>query len=218
VNLNTVAAFVGGTAVGQIASQTLASTTETEFKYNTGASPTTAIAVLAPPISTGIYGSRAPFDPSVNQAQPVRTGTKVGSQNFNSTFLSAGQPFLVRVCGVATPASNAGNTLAIILYLGATKSGTAICTTGAVNQASTTTARPFIVEAELIWDSTSQTVFGQFWWKLEGTSSTDYATWAELSANGSSVTAAALQFCASATWGNSAGGVTQVSEFSISRL
>lgn len=218
MNTNTVAGFIGGTGVGQIASQTLASTTETEFVYNTGASPTTAIAVLAPPLTTGIYGSRTQFDPAANAASPVRTGNRYGNQFFTVNNLDGGVPFLVRVAGVATPASNAGNQLQIFLYLGATKSGTAIALTADTNQATTTTAKPFVLEAQLIWSSVSQTLFGQFWWKLEATSSTDYATWAELSANGSSVTAAALQFCASAQWGDAAGGTVDVSEFSITRL
>lgn len=221
MNTNTVAAYIGGTGVGQIKSQTLASVTETEFVLNTGASPATAIAVLAVPLSSDIRGVATPFDPSLNTAQPARAGGRNNSPFFNANQLDlagTGGPFLVRICGLATPASNAGNSLNIILYNGTTKSGTAIASTGAVPQATTTTAVAFIVEAEVIWDSTSQTLDGQFWFAMKGTSGTRYTTWAQLSNPGSSITAAKLQFVASATWGNAAGGVVAVSEMSITRL
>lgn len=219
MNANTFAGFSGGTAVGQIASQTLASTTETEFVYNTGASPTTAIAVLHVPLSTEITGAAArQLDPSVNAAQTVRTGNRFGSQFFNTGNIDNGVPFLVRVCGLATPASNAGNALQIFLYLGTSKSGTAIAQTADTNQASTVVAKPFILEAQLVWASGPRTIHGQFWWKLEGTSSTDYVTWAELTNNGASVDLDDLNFCASAQWGDAVGGVCAVSEFSISRM
>jgi len=218
MNMDTFAGFIGGTGVNQIASQTLASTTETEFKYNTGATPTTAIAILKVPLATDIVGTRAPFDPALNPASTVRMGNRNLSQYFNSNHIDNGVPFLVRICGLATPASNAGNTLTIILYNGDDKGDTAIATTGAVPQATTTTAKAFIVEAELVWNSTSQTIVGQYWFQMAGSSGTTYTTWATLTAPGTSVTAAALHFCASATWGDAVGGVVAVSEFSASRF
>jgi hypothetical protein len=223
-NVNIIAGYFGGTGRNQILSQTLAATTETEFKVGVDSGATTTIAVLSMPTQTQILGSQSPLDQTANPALSNSGFSRLsyfGDSNppFNSGVFDNSKPFLVRIAGVATPASNAGNTLAVILYLGATKSGTALATTAAVPQASTTTAKGFIMEAQLLWDSTSQAVTGQYWFSLPGTSGTVYSTWKTLAAAGSAVTSpAGLTFCASATWGNVAGGVVAVSEFSISQL
>lgn len=222
MNADTIVSYQGGTGRNQIGSQTLASTTETEFKVNQDAGANNAIAVLTMPQGTEIFGSASPQDPNANAAVLMsgngRQWGRVPGTNapyFNSASFDNGRPFIVRVCGLATPASNAGNTLTVKLYLGTSKSGTNIATTGAVPQATTTTAKSFIMEAQCIWDSTSQAVTGQFWFQLAGTSGTTYSTWAALSNAGSSITLANLKFVASAQWGNAAGGVVAVSEFSI---
>lgn len=221
---NVVAAYYGGTGRNQILSQTLATGTETEFKVGNDAASTSVIAVLSMPTQTQILGSTTPLDQAANPAVLGSGFNQAGYYGdsqpaYNSGIFDNGKPFLVRIAGVATPVSNAGNTLAIILYLGTTKAGTALGTTAAVPQASTTTAKSFILEAELLWDSTSQAVTGQYWFSLPGTSGTVYSTWKTLAAAGASVTApSGLTFCASATWGNAVGGVVAISEFSISRL
>jgi hypothetical protein len=218
--MNRIVAFYGaGTARNTLKSQVLASTTETEFVANTDAG--TAIAVVQIPQQGDVVGSSSPISVNPNPAaSSIRgfgpQGNQAGRPGFNSGSFDGAKPFLVRVAGVATPASNAGNTLTIKLYLGATKSGTNIATTGAVPQATSTTPVPFIVEAQLIWDSVSQLVRGQFWFDMKGTSGTQYATWAALSNAGSSITVDLLKFCASAQWGNAAGGTCNVSELSIS--
>lgn len=223
MNSNTVVALSGGTGRNQILTQTLATITETEFNMGTDTVAAGVIAVLSVPLQTGIVGSFNPQDPGGNAAI---LGGDYGSQYgrplgfnapyFSSTSFDNARPFVVRITGVATPASNAANSLAIKLYLGTSKSGTNLATTGAVPQATTTTPTSFLLEAMLKWDSLSQTVRGQFWFDMKGTSGTQYATWAALSNAGSSVaSASALQFCASATWGNAVGGVITVSEFSI---
>lgn len=219
-----IAAYYGGTGRNAILSQTLASGTETEFSIGNDAGSTSVIAVLNMPSQTLIQGSQTPNDQTCNPAVLGSGFNRIGYYGdsmppFNSGVFDNSKPFLVRICGVATPASNAANSLAVKLYLGTSKSGTNLATTGAVPQATTTTATGFILEAQLKWDSTSQTVRGQFWFDMKGTSGTQYATWATLSNAGSSVAAVAnLQFCASATWGNAVGGVCAVSEFSISQL
>lgn len=219
---NVIAAYYGGTGRNQILSQTLASTTETEFKVGNDAASTSIIAVLAIPGQSQILGSQTPIDQTANPAvlnAGFNQSGYFGDSNppFNSGVFDSGKPFLLRIAGVATPASNAGNSLDIKVYLGATKSATKIADTGAVPEASTTASKAFIVEAELIWSSLSGKLDGQFWFKVDGDSST-YVTWAALSGQGSAAAVANLQFCASATWGNAAGGVVAVSEFSISRL
>ena len=220
---NVIAAYYGGTARNNILSQTLATATETEFAVVTDTA-TNPIAVLSMPTQTQILGSQTPLDQATNPAVLNGGFTRISVNSdsnppYNSGVFDNSKPFLVRICGVATPASNAGNTLAIKLYLGTTKSGTGLGTTAAVPQATTTTAKGFVLEAQLLWDSTSQAVTGQYWFSLPGTSGTVYSTWKTLAAAGSSVTAVSgLTFCASATWGNAVGGVVAVSEFSISQL
>lgn len=222
MNANTIVGFLGGTGRNQIASQTLASTTETELQINTD-DGNGAIAVLTVPQQTSIAGASNPLDPSANSAVIAnKFGRQVDHRASHAPWFNAdtfdNRPFLVRVCGLATPASNAGNTLAIKLYLGASKAGTNIATTAATAQATTTTPKPFILEAQLVWSSVSRTVVGQFWWKLDATSSTEYATWATLSNDGATTDIDDLNFCVSATWGNAVGGVVAASEFSISQL
>ncbi len=219
---NTIVSYSGGTLRNQIGSQTLASTVETEFKLNTDAGANTNIAILTMPQQGAIAGSFNPQDPTVNQAimggnYGAQYGRPLGSQGsgFNSNSFDGGVPFTIRVVGVATPASNGANSLNIILYQGTSKSGTAICSTAAVPQATTTTAKSFILETECFWDSTSQVINGQFWFSLPGTSGTVYTTWAKNTNAPSSIAVANLTFVASATWGNAAGGVVAVREFSV---
>jgi hypothetical protein len=220
---NVIAAYFGGTGRNQILSQTLASTTETEFKLGNDTAVTTNIAVLSMPTQTAIQGSLTPSDTSMNPAVLNSGFSRSGytfDQNppFNSGSFDNAKPFLVRLAGVVTPASNAANTLTIILYLGTSKSGTAICTTGALTGMETSTeAGGFIMETQLIWDSTSGEGHGQFWYLLNG-ATPNYHVWAVNSAEFAAAAVANLQFCASATWGNAVGGVIAISEFSVSQL
>lgn len=216
MNQNTFAAYFGGTGRGQLASQTLASTTETEIHVNTNAS--SAIAVLNIPLQTSVIGSQSPFGVDENAAL---IGTPSYLRNRTRPYFSTssfeGRPFLLRLSGVATPASNAGNSLLFKLYQGASKAGEAICSTGAVPEASTTAARAFIVEAQLIWSVSSGKLDGQFWFFVAGTSGTVYTTWAAATQT-SAAAVSDLQFCAATTWGNAVGGVVAASEFSLSQL
>ena len=223
-NSNVIAAYYGGTGRNQILSQTLAATTETEFKIGNDAASTSVIAVLSMPTQSQILGAQTPFDQSANAAILNGGFGRINQWNdsqppYNSGVFDNSKPFLLRIAGTATPASNGGNSLAVKLYLGTTKSGTNLATTGAVPQATTTTPAGFIVEAQLKWDSLSTTVRGQFWFDMAGTSGTQYVTWAGLTSSaGTAAAVANLQFCASAQWGNAAGGVVAVSEFSLTQL
>ncbi len=224
MNTNTIIGLVGGTGRNQLITQTLASTTETEFKVGTDTVAGGAIAVLTVPQQTDVVGSFNPLDTEAGGAGLMdnygRFGVMRGASRpgFNSSSFDYGQPFLLRLCGVATPASNSGNSLTVKLYLDTTKSGTNIATTGAVPQATTTTAKNFAIEAQLMWDSVSKAVNGQFWFGLPGTSGTVYTTWATLTSAGSGIAVSQLQFCASAQWGNAAGGAITLGEFSLSQL
>jgi hypothetical protein len=223
-NVNVIAAYYGGTGRNQMLAQTLATATETEFKLGNDTAVTTNIAVLSMPTQSLILGSQTALDQSTNPAV-LNAGfnrlSYFGDSNppFNSGVFDNSKPFLLRICGTAVPASNAGNTLAIKLYLGTTKSGTNLGTTGAVAQATTTSPLGFIMEAQLFWDSVSTSVRGQFWFNVNAPVTPGYATWATLTSSaGTAAAVANLQFCASAQWGNAVGGVVTVSEFSLSQL
>ena len=222
-NVNLVTGYYGGTGRNQILSQTLASATETEFKIGNDAGANNVIAVLSMPLQSAIQGSFTPTDQTMNPAVLNGGFNRQGypfdpNPPFNSGVFDNSKPFLVRVCGTLTPASNAGNTITIKLYLGTSKSGTNLAATSAVAEATTTSNFGFILEAQLVWDSSSQAVRGQFWYTVGGTTPA-YATWATLTNAGSAITSpSGLQFCATATWGNAVGGVVNVSEFSISQL
>lgn len=221
MNFNTVAGYIGGTGRNQIASQTLASTTETEFAINNDSG--TSVAVIAPPGQGDIIGSQTPLGVEANPAYLISRGRPAAPRGgtapwFNSASFDVARPFKVRVAGVITPVSNAANTLTLKIYLGATKAGTAIASTGAMTGTqSSTQAGAFVFEALLVWDSVGQIIGGQQWWSVVAGATPNYNTWKALTANPTGVTLANLKFCASAQWGNAVGGVIAVSEFSLSQ-
>lgn len=228
MNINTVAAAIGGTLRGQIPSSTLATATETEFKINTDASiagtGTAPIAVLSIPQIADIKGSGNPHGWDENlallQGREKFAGALPGFERpfFSAASFDNSRPFLIRLAGVATPASNAGNTFQLVIYSGTSKSGTALATTGALTGTETSVAPfGFVVETQCIWDSTSQQIAGQFWYNVN-CATPGYHTWATNSNLATSVTYANLKFCASVTWGNAVGGVCAVNEFSITAL
>jgi hypothetical protein len=220
MNANTISGYFGGTGRNQIASQTLATATETEIKVNTDAS--SAIALLTIPQGTAIAGSTAPLDFSDNAALLNRTGrtwgrpVAAGQPAHNTKSFDSGRPFMIRWAGVITPASNAANSLQLIIYNGTSKSGTAIASTGVQTGTETSTqAGSFIIETRLQWDVVSGLLGGQFWYQYLGGATPFYNTWATNTAAATGVTLATLNFCASVKWGNAVGGVCATSEFSL---
>ena len=221
MNINRVAIFTNGTTRNSLQTQVLASTVETEFQAITDTG--TAIALLAIPLQTAILGSGNPQSPSGNASQ---LGSPFASMNpahgssrpyYSSQQFDYARPFLVRVAGVATPASNSGNSLTVSIYSGTSKSGTKIATTGAAAMATTTTPYAFLIETQCFWDSAGQVLLGQQWYSVNGTTPV-YNTWKTNTATATVATLSALSFVATATWGNAAGGSTVVGEFSISQL
>src|ERR1017187_2034904 len=144
MNLNTIAGFYGSagdnlysaTARNSIPTQILASTVETEFQVYTDTSGTTNITVLQIPQQTDIRGSSSVQSPSGNSVQLGSPSSAMNPNHgsarpyYSSQQFDYARPFLVRLTGVATPASNGANSLNLIIYSGTTKSGTAIATTG----------------------------------------------------------------------------------------
>lgn len=222
MNFNTLSSYQGGTLRNQIASQTLASVTETEFLLNTD-SGTGTIALLTVPSGASIGGSSNPQDPNINSSLLFQGGREALPTNASRPAHSAatfdkGRPFLLRLSGVCTPASNAGNTFALTIYCGTTKAGVALATTGNLTGSQTTTAAAsFVMETECIWDSSSQQITGQFWYAT-GFATPGYHVWAINSNAATGIALAGLTFCASAKWGNAVGGVVAVSEFSLNQI
>lgn len=220
MNSNTVIAYRGGTGRNDIPVQTLATATETEFQLSTDTTSTTVIAVLTLPRQTNIFGSAKPIDPNRNRSQsgPLlgQFGAPGESPWYTDETFDSAHPFLISLSGTIVPANNAANTLTLNIYNGTSKSGTAIATTGALTGTeSTVTPFQFILQGQYIWDSASGLINGQQWWTVSGTSLVGYNTWKVTPAAASVVLP--LQFCASAKWGNAAGGVITVSEFRIDR-
>lgn len=222
--VNVISAFYGGTARNSVLAQTLATATETEFKLGTDTA-TNPIAVLTMPAQTAIQGSYTPIDQSTNPAILNAGFNQQGYQfdsnpPYNSGRFDNCKPFLVRLCGTYTPLTGSSSTsIAFKVYLGTSKSGTNIATCGTVtNSDAAGGTYGFLIETQLKWDSTSQVLRGQQWYDVASNSTNStYNTWKTLTAAGSSVTLATLQFCASTTWGATNGGTVNVSEFSLSQ-
>jgi|SRR5579862_2170197 len=216
-----VVAFFGGTGRNQMLPLSLAATTETEFKIGNDGGATNLIAVVSVPQQSTVYGSQV-LDQRVNPAS-LGAGLQcwswpgVPANPWSSQTFDIARPFLVRIAGTLTPASNAGNSITIRLYLGTSKAGTLLATTGAVAQASTTSTYEFLLEAQLKWSSGSGTIRGHYWYDVNGMTPA-YQTWMALTNSGSAAAVANLNFCTSAQWGNGVGGLVATSEFSISQL
>lgn len=226
-NSNVVAAFYGATGSNlrnKILPQTLATATETEFQLGNDAS-VSQIAVLSMPVQTQILGSQTPSDQTLNPATLNSGFNRIGyagkpTPAYNSQVFDNCKPFLLRVCGTYAPLTGGNSdSITINLYLGTSKAGTLLSTTGAVaNTNSTGSAFGFLMEAQLKWDSGSTAVRGQMWFDVASNSTNStYGTWSALN-SGTAAAVSNLQFCASAKWGDSNGGVTAVSEFSITQL
>jgi len=230
MNANTIFALYGGTGRDQIASQTLASTTETEFRINQDAGASNAIAVLTVPQGNEILGSSKPISLNANASisGPDR-GTQYGrglGENapfYNNTsfdLAKGGLPFRLSLSGFGSAVANAGNTLVFKIYSGSTKGGTVIATNTAVATASAASLNfKFIVDLQ--WDSTTQVLVGtqRFNINYNGTQVANGFSAGAVLANAASVTTlAGLTFCATATWGNAVGGTIQVNEFALESL
>lgn len=229
-NSNVVAAYFAGTGRNQIGSLSAAtlSNTETSVKVNTD-SGTPVTAVLSIPSQSTIFGAQNPLDTRVNPAT-LDSGQWYGNafgmpiNPWNSGVFDNGKPFLIRIAGLITPVSNAGNTFTLKIYQGSAISGgsptpTVIASSGALTSyESSTTAGSFLMETQCLWDSTSGLINGQMWWSFTGGTGNSYHVWQANTAASAVVTASQLNFCASVQWGNTAAGIVAVSEFSLTQL
>jgi hypothetical protein len=229
MNANTIVGYFGGTKTNQIGLQTLASTTETEFRVNTD-NGTGAIAVLTLPQGTEILGSSNPLNPCANAAiigldRGSQFGRGLGENapyfcNTSWDMGKFGTTFRLRLDGFGTAVANAGNTILFKIYSGSSKGGTVIATHTAVATASAASLN-FVFEVDLQWDSTQQVLVGNQRWRIayNGTQPTNGFGAGAILTNAASVTSVAgLTFCATATWGNAVGGTIQVNEFVIENV
>lgn len=231
MNINRIAGFVGtGTgnlqaanARGTLTTQVLAATTETELMVNTD-SGTAVIAVLSLPSPTAILGSGNPSSPSGNAASLGNPFSALDPSfghsrpYFASQQFDYARPFLVRWAGVATPASQAANSLNLSIYGGTSKSGTKIATTGVNTGTETSTAASaFYLETYCFWDSVGQQVCGEQHYFVNSATPL-YNTWKQNTAIYTAATLSVVTFVATTTWGNAAGGSITTGEFSISQM
>lgn len=227
MNANTILGFNGGTGRNQIGLQTLASVTETEFRVNTD-NGTGAIAVLTVPQGNEILGASNPLNQSASAAI---TGLDRGSQFgrglgelapwYSTTAFdmkSGGLGFKLRLSGFGTVVANGANTILLKIYSGSTKGGTVISSNSTGMASVTGASLNFVFELDLTWDSTQQVLggFQRYMIVYNGTfvnGVTGFSAGIPLAANAAVTTLAGLTFCASAQWGNAAGGSIQVNEF-----
>lgn len=227
MNANTIFGLYGGTGRDQIASQVLATTTETEFKINQDAGASNAIAVLTVPQGNEILGSSKPLNPSANAAisgidRGSQFGRGLGEQApwySNTAFDKAkfGLGFRLVFSGFGSSVANGANTLQFKIYSGSSKAGTVIAQNTAFNTFSTASLN-WNFSVDLDWDSTTQVLVGtqRFHINYNGTQVTNGFSAGAILTNAASVTTlAGLTFCATATWANAVGGTLQVNEFAL---
>jgi hypothetical protein len=223
-NINTIAAFVGGTKRNQIPSLVLAAVTETALPLNTDTGTTAALlavplqtAILGSTNGTGVNGNAAILVPPFGPGNNIPDG--VNAPYFNSSSFDSGRPFTLRLIGTGSAAANAGNTLSIKIYQGtsATLGSDTPFVTAIPNTFTTVTAATlrFDIAVRCQWDSTSNTLTGV----LSG--STLYNGTAALIATATAAvittlaTPSVLSFLPSITWGNAVGGTINIGEWSL---
>src|SRR5882762_562579 len=218
MNANTIIGYTEGTGRNQIPALAVPNATEIAALVNTDTGSTTAI--LAIPYGSGNIGASSSLDPNANGSI---TGSDFGRQYgrpngvnapYYSTMSFDGSPFKVTISGTATIPVTASQTFAVNLRLGTTIAGTLLAGPTAVSFATGGTFS-FLLEAILIWDSTSHAVSGLFDSVVAGTG----VGQATLTNNGSAVlTPAGLTFVATAKLGVAGTATVNFTEFSIAQV
>jgi len=163
-NVNTIAGFIGGTGRNQIPVVTVTTASETNIPIATD-SGVNGVAVISVPQQTAVVGANTPFSPNANPAI-IGFGSQAygpiegGQAPFYNSGSFDGRPFKIRLAGTVTSATAASQTILFTLYLGTSKSGTALKATTAFTGVATAGTYPFYLDATVIWDSVSQTVNG----------------------------------------------------------
>ncbi len=214
------------------AGNTVSTTTLTQYNLANG-----AVAIVSVPSQTAILGSATPLNPNANAALSADvlgmdgdSRGLVGRPYFISTAFDLGRPHRLRAIGtVVVGATQTAHVLGINVYQGTTSGGNAIypVSTNATSSAGVGTSAAgvtagsynFIIEATMLWDSSSQKlVTAEVWSTVCGTYSSRGAAGAATS-TGSITPYTALQYNLAFVWGvsNAANNVT-VTEFSLERV
>lgn len=225
-NINSVAGFtVQGSSRNQFPSLALSSTTESIFPISTDSG--TSSLFLTVPSASGAFGSQSPIDEAANSASARRGGAAYGlpsgesNQGWTSAALANGRAFKVRFVGVGNAGANAAQTIQVNLYQGTSAtlgSDKKIGTTGAALAAVAGGAFNFLVEATLVWDSTSQILSGCYTANIAFGTASQFTTTTVVPNVVTGVTAAGLSFLATITMGNAAASTAQLSEAVIDRV
>ncbi len=227
-NWDTIAALTGpGTGRNQINTLTQTTSAEALFKttYDNGTTGNAVLTVPTGPVSpaTMVGGSSSPIEFNLNAAISDSAYGRKGSVGTTTPFYSAntfdgGRPFRLRVVGQASfSVSNAGNTLVIGLYQGATPTLAGPSKIAALTAVgASTTSVNFVLECFLQWDSTTQVLGGYY---VGSGSNGIFTAQHALTNNAAVTTAAGLAFAVSATFGATSGNVvTSISEFSCEQV
>jgi hypothetical protein len=214
-NANTIVGFIGGAGRNQIPVVTVTTASETNIPVVTD-SGTNGVAVLSIPQQGAIVGATTPISQNANPAI-IGQGSQAygpiegGQAPFYNSGSFDGRPFRIRLSGSVTSATAASQTILFTLYLGTSKSGTALKATTAFTGVATAGTYPFFLDATLLWDSVSQTVNGTL---SSNISNTPVAA-AALSTQGTGVTLANLNFNYSFTTAVAGSVSVAVKDFSL---
>ena len=209
----------------QLASQTLAATTETAIKFSNGNA-----AIIAVPSQTAVLGSSTPMDPNANSAFSADVYGAMSDRRglaqrpyFTSTSFDNDRPFHLRICGRGTSVADGANSLTLNIYQGTSASvvgtaGNIVATSGAV---ATATAHPigFYMDVLMAWDSVNQALYGTYSGAalFNSATQTTIASTA-LTHNTAVTTYTGLSFLVSVTWGAAVGGTVVLTEMSLDQV
>lgn len=225
-NFNTIAGYTQqGSSRNSWPSQAIATTTETIFTIGTDSG--TSAFFLTPPSASGIYGAQTNFDEASNAAITGRSGVLSGlpsgesNQGYTTAALAPGRLFRLRLVGTGNAGANAAQSVVVKLYQGTSTtlgSDTAIGTTGSAFATVAGGAFNFFIEAELLWDSTSQILSGYYRSNIAFGSTSQFTGNTVVTNVCTSITVAKLSFLGTITMGNAAASTVQLSEFTIDRV
>jgi len=218
-NASTVFGFTqSGTTRNTFPTQTIAATGPTQLTIGTDGGTANYFLVL--PTGGSVLGAQASLDVNANASITRRSGRTYGlpSGDTNDQFSTSswdGHPFKIRIAGIGNAGANGAQTVQVNLYQGTSTtigSDNLIGTTGTGLAAVAGGAFSFLVEANCLWDNTSQILAGYY------TSIVTFAATSQISAptkftSVTSVTTAGLSFLAGLTLGNAASSTITLREF-----
>jgi hypothetical protein len=222
-NSNSVFGFSGsGSSRNQFPTQTVATTTATPLTISTDSGTANYFLVL--PTGGSIFGAQQKLDVNANSSITGRSGQLWGlpSGESNDQFSSAswdGHPFKLKIAGIGNAGANGAQTIQVNLYQGTSAtlgSDNLIGSTGTGLAAVAGGAFSFVVEANCIWDATSEILAGYY------TGIVTFAATSQIVAptkftSVTSVTAANLSFVGGLTLGNGASSTITLREFCLDK-